>query len=97
MNDIVIYMYQCYAGKIYGALFPFSHTFSVSGSCGQPAIIPRSSRIVGGEEATPGSWPWQVLLTSSSTGTSSQFCGGSLLNDRWVLTAAHCVDTGRYV
>ncbi|KAM4717038.1 LOW QUALITY PROTEIN: polyserase-2-like [Anableps anableps] len=52
--------------------------------CGQPAL---NTRIVGGEEAPPGSWPWQVSLHY----LSSHFCGGSLINDQWILTAAHCV------
>lgn len=43
--------------------------------------------IVGGEESVPGSRPWMVSLQRSS-----HFCGGSLIKNDWVLTAAHCVD-----
>jgi hypothetical protein len=43
--------------------------------------------IIGGAEASPGEWPWQAQLNKSG----SHWCGGSLIADRWVLTAAHCV------
>lgn len=51
------------------------------------------SRIVGGECAQPGDWPWQVGLYESGTdnGKDKFFCGGSVIARRFVLTAAHCV------
>ncbi|CAL8265741.1 unnamed protein product [Merluccius merluccius] len=46
------------------------------------------NRIVGGDEATPGEIPWQVALMSIS---KIPFCGGTLLSEVWVVTAAHCL------
>ncbi|NP_001086517.1 coagulation factor II, thrombin S homeolog precursor [Xenopus laevis] len=46
-------------------------------------------RIVKGETAEPGSAPWQVMLFKKSP--QELLCGASLLSDRWVLTAAHCI------
>ncbi|XP_061632006.1 chymotrypsin-like protease CTRL-1 [Phyllopteryx taeniolatus] len=58
--------------------------------CGRPSISPQISgynKIVNGENAVPGSWPWQVSLQD---GRGFHFCGGSLINQNWVVTAAHC-------
>lgn len=48
---------------------------------------PVAPEIVGGQEADPGEWPWQVFLDLNGS-----YCGGSILSATWVMTAAHCVD-----
>lgn len=48
--------------------------------------------IIGGEEAE-NIYPWTVALVKigSKSTTERQFCGGTLIDSEWVLTAAHCV------
>ncbi|XP_042589681.1 trypsin-1-like [Cyprinus carpio] len=56
--------------------------------CGR---APLSNRIVGGENAKAGVWPWQVSIHFTFLGTDyGHFCGGTLINKDWVLSAAHC-------
>ena len=58
------------------------------------------TKIVGGSEAPIGEYPWLALLgyTSPSngriTGRAKWQCGGALIGDQYVLTAAHCVTMG---
>lgn len=55
-------------------------------------------RIVGGHEAEPGQFPYQISLRSFEVidypeigdGDFFHRCGGSILNERWAITAAHC-------
>ena len=44
---------------------------------------------MGGEIASNRDWPWQVGLQSLDD--DFIFCGGSLIDREWVLTAAHCI------
>lgn len=59
--------------------------------CGVPQVA--STRIVGGEEAEPHSWPWQISLKKYYGGSWRHICGGSIVAEKWVITAAHCVDS----
>ena len=60
--------------------------------CGSPSFKPNvfSSRIVGGSEAVPHSWPWQCLVVAVYGGFSYR-CGGSVIGSNHILTAAHCL------
>lgn len=57
----------------------------------QLTLTERDDAIVGGEIAQIEEHPWQVLITDGGFFTGT-FCGGVLLQNNLVLTAAHCVD-----
>ncbi|HET7678732.1 MAG TPA: serine protease [Xanthobacteraceae bacterium] len=56
--------------------------------------LPDLARIVGGVQSQPGRWPFQagLLLASESNNRQALFCGGSVIDEEFVLTAAHCTD-----
>ncbi|XP_018013353.1 chymotrypsin-like elastase family member 2A [Hyalella azteca] len=49
-----------------------------------------TTRIVGGHDALPGEFPWQTYIISKISDEMYDLCGGSIINSRHVLTAAHC-------
>ncbi|XP_078585481.1 chymotrypsin B-like [Branchiostoma floridae x Branchiostoma japonicum] len=72
-------------------IWGFVALLATANACGVPTYPARTAgmtRVVGGEDAAPHSWPWQVSLQTSD---NAHYCGGVLIHEDWVLTAGHCL------
>ncbi|KAG8038938.1 hypothetical protein G9C98_003245 [Cotesia typhae] len=58
--------------------------------CGVASPISRMPKVVGGENALPREFPWLVSITRKG----GHYCGGSIINSKFILTAAHCLCSG---
>ncbi|NXD25590.1 FA9 factor, partial [Spelaeornis formosus] len=54
-------------------------------------VLRTGTRVVGGSDSMKGEVPWQVLLVNSE---GLGFCGASIVNEKWLVTAAHCLKPG---
>ncbi|CAL8070466.1 unnamed protein product [Orchesella dallaii] len=77
---------------------PFEDTLPVAqtykdcqcGMSNEGAAANRTRRIVGGRETLVSQYPWTLGIKSKYG--KLPYCGGSLVSDRFVLTAMHCVE-----
>jgi len=100
MNNLRFIFTALFVGASLGCIFvpppppppPATTTYSpplTNCKCGQANTV---SKIVGGVATEANEYPWQVGLISSQS-SSRPFCGGSLISDREILTAAHCTQS----
>lgn len=78
---------------VFLTILPITHQQKYScnsrASCGCSMKWATLTKIVGGETVKARSWGWIVSLIYYLT--HKHFCGGSILSDSWILTAAHCI------
>ena len=61
----------------------------VSCGCGRQNVHLSESRMINGEDAVP--YSWSMLVSIRLKGSDKHACGGTVLNESYVLTSATCV------
>ncbi|XP_067848318.1 suppressor of tumorigenicity 14 protein homolog [Heptranchias perlo] len=85
--------YKCHNGKCLNKVNPEcdGKIDCIDGSdesgCGCGISPTKKTKIVGGEDAKNGKWPWQVSL---QMGMYGHICGASIVSNRWLVSAGHC-------
>ena len=69
--------------------FLIRRSISLIAGCGRSSVP--QGRVIAGVDARQGAWPWQAGLYFGDNDLGF-FCGGSLVNPFWVVSAAHCFD-----
>jgi secreted trypsin-like serine protease len=77
------------SAQTHGIWFDESCGKSKYANAGEMVLPPGQRMIVGGIEAQPNEFPWQVSIRTKS---NQHYCGGIIINEMWILTASHCMD-----
>nr|CAD7412124.1 unnamed protein product [Timema cristinae] len=86
-----IYKNQEYTPEFYPDYIP--GTEPQEESAGKVSVTLPEGRIISGTTAARGQIPWQAFVILGGSG----LCGGSLISNQWVLTAAHCAQGTNYI
>ena len=70
-------------------------------ACGLSTTLSFSARVYAGESASRGAWPWMAMIIKKDQMFKDgkwiegwiHECGGSIISERTILTAAHCFKT----
>ena len=96
-------MFTTILSSIFGVTIPIAFNYTIAviilylpNTYGLPAPARASPYIFGGSDAIPHSIPWQVA-TLPKGGGRLNICGGTLISNRHVLTAAHCGKVDRVI
>ncbi|CAG2117217.1 unnamed protein product, partial [Medioppia subpectinata] len=77
--------------NIYGV---YNYEFPVNCGKSHAKGVQIGATIIGGSDALVGEHPWQVIVSAANETNpdARDFCGGTIIDDRWILTASHCVE-----
>lgn len=50
-----------------------------------------NSRVINGQHAQPNQFPWHAIIEGTMLNSDRTLCGGALISNTFVLTAAHCI------
>ncbi|XP_043080952.1 plasminogen-like isoform X1 [Puntigrus tetrazona] len=93
---ILIFMGALGWGVIFyfAATSPLSEEYYLCGHRPERTIEHRDKRMIGAENVPVSVWPWQVSVQyrPNSSAPFTQVCGGAIIDQYWIMTAASCVN-----
>uniref|UniRef100_A0A1A9WE67 Peptidase S1 domain-containing protein n=1 Tax=Glossina brevipalpis TaxID=37001 RepID=A0A1A9WE67_9MUSC len=97
VNDLIMEHKQQIVSSILDDVpshFQIGNKSFIRNKCAECACgVPNVSRIVGGSKVRTNKYPWTAQILRGHF----QFCGGTVINDRYVMTAAHCITSKKSI